>query len=303
MKKLLLMTLLSSTLILSACGDEGPSEDEIARQTIYDTNVSNTPELTEEEQIMITESRGVVIGQETGEGEEVIEVRNSFSPGESAVNQLAALTREELLELDATTHMEIFINGVIRDEYTVAAHTLYGAEEVDEFKQAFREGLLTEASYNDSDDQIKYIDRIGLRTDLKDNDVANHHVDTIINQLNRIFVRVQQDSNFGSRITVKGQVYPIELREKLQEVNDAAFEFVGVNSNGVRSRLSEDEQEILNAYYVDTFADALLESPISEEGSFTSEIGGFERREDGTWAPAQMPLFSWNLIRLVYGIR
>lgn len=302
MKYTTLMMALTGVVLLTGC-DKGPSDEEVMRQEVYETNVQNAPELSDEAQVMIQESRGVVIREETDENEQVREVRNSFSPGAETVEYLSSLTKEELLEMDAAVHLEIFINGVIRDEYTVAAHTLYGAERIQSYKEAFREGLLSNVPVEEGEEPMTYVDRIGQNTEIRDTNVARHHVDVIINQLNRIFVQVNQQSDFGSRVTVSGQVYPVRLREKLSEVNDAAFEFIGVHGERYRSRMSEEELDALNSYYRDTFNEALLQSPISEEDFWSAEIGGFQKLEDGTWEPAQMPQFAWNLIRLVYGIR
>lgn len=305
MRKILTITLLSSSLLFAACG--GPSEEELARQDVFETNVANAPAWTDEQKNMIIESRGVVIGEEENEEEEMVEIRNSYSPGENVVDTLAAMTREELLALDSTAHMEIFINGVIRDEYTVAAHTLYGADRIAQFKKKFSESLTIthpEAGIENSEipEGATYVDMIGLKTDINDSDVARHHVDVITSQLNRIFVKILPHSNFGDRVLVKGQVYPIELKQQLLEVNEAAFEFTGITPEKYRNRMTDTELKKLNEYYNSTFANALIEAPISESKIVESEIGGFEQKEDGTWEPAQMEIFAWNLIKLIYGI-
>lgn len=305
MRRLLTLTILSSSLLLVGCG--GPTDEELARQEIFETNVANAPEWTDEIESMIHESRGVVIAEEEGEDEkEIIEVRNSFSPGDEVVKGLSSYTREELLQLDSTSHMEIFINGVIRDEYSVAAHTLYGAEEVQAFKESFREALLKEYPPQQNGAEIpdgtRYIDLIGLKTAIQDHDVARHHVDVIINQLNRIFVKIVPLSDFGDKVVVEGVVYPIELRQQLQEVEDATFEFTGIKPEKYRNRMTDDQIMTLNEYHIETFGNALLQSPISETRQVQSEIGGFTQREDGTWVPAKMELFSWNLVSLIYGI-
>lgn len=306
MKKAMMATMLSTALLLAACG--GPSEEELARQEIYETNVSKVPEWTEEQKDMINESRGIVIGEEENEEEEVVQIRNSYSPGEGVVETLSSMTKEELLELDSTAHMEIFINGVIRDEYVVAANTLYGPERIQQYKEAFKKGLLEEHPLAGDTDESQYpkgttyVDLIGEFTEIKDHDVARHHVDTIVGQLNRIFVKIIPLSNFGNRVVVKGQVYPVELTNQLRQVNEAAFEFTGITPERNRHRMTDEEVKTLNEFYVSTFGNALIQAPISETRTVESEIGGFIIQEDGTWEPAQMEIFAWNLIRLIYGI-
>lgn len=309
MKRFLILTTIVSSLFLTACGSKEPTEEELARQAIYTENVESAPKLTDEQQAMIVESRGIVIEEEEGEDEEIIQVYNSFSPGDDVVFTLASMTKEELLELDPISHMEIFINGVIRDEYTVAAHTLYGEDKVNQFKKDFEKGLLVnlpdktrEGSDSKYESGTKFVDLIGINTDIRDHQVARHHTDVIISQLNRIFVQIIPDSNFGDRITVSGQVYPIMLENQLAQVNNAAYEFVGVNGNRQRNMMDEKDIATLNKYYIDTFPNALIEAQLSQESPYVSEIGGFEQQEDGTWEPAQMHIFAWNLISLVYGI-
>lgn len=303
LKKILTLTLLSSVFLLAACGEEEVDEEAEYRAQVYQENVQNAPEINEDTEEMIIESRGQVIDEEEEEDEEgevqLIEVRNSFSPGEETREYLSSLTREELLELDEMSHISIFINGVIRDEYTVAAHTLYGSEAVESYKEEFRNALITETG---EEDETTYVDRLSLRTQLDDGDVARHHVDTIIDQLNRVYINVVPGSDFGSRIVPRGQVYPILLNQQLQALNDAAFEFVGVEGVRNRNRLSEEEIQSLNQYYTDSFGEALVASEISLENANENELGGFIQNEEGVWEPAQMGLLGWNILRLVYNI-
>lgn len=303
--------ILKTTLVLSACMalvgcSKEPDAETLARQEVRAVNIENAPKLTKEQQHMITESRGIIVSEEKNEEEEVIVTRNSFSPGEETVDILASMTREELLGLDAISHMEIFINGVIRDEYTVAAHTLYGEDTVKQFKREFKEGLLTKypsLEEDERDPNMTYVDLIGVNTDLNDENVARDHTDVIISQLNRIFVKIIPQSDFGNRMTVQGTVYPVLLRNQLTEVVQASYGFTGIDGTTHDYKRTDAQRATLNTYYKETFPNALLKAPISEESSLTTNLGGFQQRDDGTWAPAKMPLFSWNLIGLIYGIQ
>ena len=303
-----MVTMLSTGLLLTACGDKGPSDEELARQEIFNHNVSSAPEWTEEQERMIAESRGVVIGEEYDDNEEIIQIKNSYSPGDDTVVTLSAMTKEELLELDAVAHMEIFINGVIRDEYMVAAHTLYGSERVSQYKEAFKTSLMSVHPDAGEDEDstypagTRYVDLLSLNTDLKDANVARHHIDTILKQVNRIFVKIIPISDFGNKFVVSGEVYPISLSGQLREVKEAAYGFTGVHARDYRSDNTEKELEVLNSYYIETFSNALVKAPISEAEPVRKNLGGFTLLEDGTWEPAQMDIFSSSLIRLLYGI-
>lgn len=303
MKKLILLGVLSSTVLLTGCSK--PTEEELARQETYEENVKAAPEWTDEEEEMINESRGVVIDEEKNEDDEVVEVINSFSPGEDAVHNLASLTKEELLKLDDLSLMEIFINGVIRDEYKVAAYTLYG-DEMHDLKEEFKKSLLAEMPKDKNDDEdappYTYADKVGLESAIQDDSVVRNHVDELTKQLNRVYVKIVPKSNFGSKVTLKGEVYPIELGKQLERIENDTFEYTGVNPSKNRSLMNEKDLKILHDYYDEIFVNAMTETEISVENSSEAEIGGFVKREDGTWVPAQMSIFALNVVKLVYGI-
>lgn len=297
--------LVTTTLLLTACSSSELSEEELVRQQTYETNVSNSPEWTAEQKAFIEESRGIVIDEETNEEDEIVPILNSFSPGEDSVDTLASLTKEELLELDDISKMEIFINGVIRDEYIVAAHTLYGADKVQAFKNEFKDALLEEYDHYDfreEDEKIKNIDVLGYYGRINDGNVVRNHADAVIAHLNRVYIKLIPKGNYGSNVSLEGQVYPIELNKQLDSLRSDAIEFTGIDAERNRHRLGEGEIERLNEYYIEMFNGALSASTLSIENENYGDIGGFSESEEGTWEPAQMSIFSRNIISLVYGV-
>lgn len=301
MKTKVLALLAVSGMLLMGCSSDKPTEEEIIKQEIKETNEANAPEWTQSQKKMIEESRGEVVVNEIGEGEDKILEYNSHSPGSGAVDYLSSLTRDELLKLDDVAKLEILINGVIRDEYTVAAHTMYGKDEVESIKKQFKDGLLDVIQPEDEGaDEYTYVDVITMRSAINDRDVARHHVDEIIDNLNRVYIKLIPKSNFGTKVSLNGEVYPIVLLNQLELLSIDAYQFTGIDAS---DRLSEDERKILNEYYNDSFVEALVESNISSEDTWSYSVGGFTKREDDTWIPAQYNIFARNIVRLVYGIQ
>lgn len=289
---------------MTGCSSK-PTEQEIAQQETYEANVSNAPEWTSQQKTFIEESRGVVIDEETNEEDEVVPILNSFSPGEEAVYKLASLTQEELLALDDLAKMEIFINGVIRDEYTVAAHTLYGESKVESFKKEFKDALMSDydsRSWDEDRKKIKNIDVLGYYSIIGDGDVMRHHIDDIIAHLNRVYIKLIPKSDFSDRVSLRGQVYPVGLNRQLEALQDDAYEFTGVDATQNSNFLDDDDYKILNEYYREMLPGALRASNLSEEEEFVSDIGGFVKSEEGTWEPAIMEIFARNMVNLVFGV-
>lgn len=300
MKRKIITLFALSSLMLTGCSSDKPTEEEVYRQEVMETNMANVPEWTDSQKGMIVESRGEVVINEIGEGEDVKKEYNSFSPGAEMVDYLASLTKEELLELDDVAKLEILINGVIRDEYTVAAHTLYGKEEVAEIKKGFRDGLLDMIEATDEgEDDFTYVDVITMRSMVKDRNVARHHVDEIIENLNRVYIKLIPSSNFGTKVSLRGEVFPIVLLNQLERLYEDAYQFTGITASQSNTK---EEKDILNEYYNDSFVEALVESNISREDTFNYSVGGFTKRDDGTWIPAQYNIFARNIVRLAYGI-
>lgn len=301
MKKRILPIIIISAFIFSGCSSNKPTDEELARQEIMETNIAQSPEWSEGQKKMIEESRGLVVVNEVGEGDEKVVEYNSFSPGPEAVDYLSSLTKEELLELDDVSKLEILINGIIRDEYTVAAHTMYGKSEVERIKKEFKDGLLDMIDPQDEgEEEFAYVDIITMRSKMNDRNVARHHVDAIIENLNRVYIRLIPKSNFGSKVSLMGEVYPVVLTDQLNRLEDEGYQFTGIE---ITKNTSDEEREQLNEYYNSLFQEALEEANISEEETWTFNVGGFEKREDGTWIPSQANIFSQNIVRLVYGIK
>lgn len=295
------LVLLSSVFILSACGEEKVDPALAERQSIYDQNVAAAPVVSEEVQALIDQSYGRLptpeeVDPNLPEGETPKPI-GTLNPGENMVATLSAYTREELLATSPAIQINIYLNGIIRDEYRVAAQTLYGAENVAKHKEAFKQGLLSDLP--DSLEGHKVVDVMGTKTKLEDGEVARHHVDEVIRQLNRVYLSVEVNDNFGDKVTVNASTYGINFQTQAANVRKQAHNFITVPETFYAYKLEEQQRTELNGYYRDTFADALVNADL-QEAPKTVTLAGFEKNEEGNWVPSQMERLAQYLVEAVY---
>lgn len=290
--------LMASTLILTACGDKEPEKTEMEIQ--YEQNVAQSPERSKEVMDLIEMSRGTLVVDTFGEpvkgedGEPTGEVEGTFSEGIQKEFGLSVFAKEDLAKLEKTEQIDIYINGIIRDEFHIAANVLYGEEAVVAQKAAFKEALLSPMEEGEG----RIVDVIGIESSMRDANVANHHVDDIIKHLNRFYILPEIGEDFDTRLVIKGTTYPVNLKNGLNSLATNAREFVKLESES-DWELTDKDKETLNIYYREGFKSA-LESSTFGNHAYTETLGGFELKEDGLWYPSDMNRFADSLIRLAY---
>lgn len=295
----LLTVLFSSALILTACGDKEP--EKTPAQIQFEQNVASSPSRSEEIMALITQSRGTPVVDTLGnpvvdkEGNPTGQMEGTLSKGMEREVTLSAMTKEQLLELEITDHIDIYLNGVLRDEFHVAANVLYGEDVVNAQKQAFKEALLS-PSGDERGGSIA--DLIALKSTMRDPNVAKQHVDTVIQHLNRFYIQPTIAEDFGKRIVITGETYPIQLINGLNSIAGNATEFVELESDSDYKR-TENDMKNLNKYYGESFVSA-LESAEIFTSPYKETLGGFEQKEDGLWYPSDMNRLAQTLITLAY---
>lgn len=295
--------MVSAMTLMTACGGEEKTPEQLEREAILTENLERAPKIDKEVKALITESYGTPvelteedIAEYEAAGEELPVPENSLSPGEDMAMSLASYSKEELMKQKPAVQINIFVNGVIRDEYSAAATTLYGAENVQNFKKQFKKALLANTG---EEEETTYVDRLGTDTAIQDGEVAKHYVDDVIKYMNRTYVDVTIGKDFGDRVTVDGSTFGIQLDAKMDEIDDATNKFLNVPDYDKRYGLSEEQLKQLNDYHKETFPGSLATAMISDADA-TNEIGGFEINEEGLWVPSNMESFAYEFMYLVY---
>lgn len=290
-KPTLLTLVLFSTLVLSGCKEEEPEPNPY--QVQYEANVKLTPDRSSEVLEMIQESRGTM--EMDANGNETGVILGSLSIGADREVEWSVLSKEGLTELDKINQIDIYLNGILRDEYTVPAHVLFGKEKVAEHKAAFKDALLT---LEEDETKGRIVDSIVMDSTMRDPDVAHHFVDDVITHLNRVYVRPAIQEDFENRVVIRGDTFPLLLKNTLNSVEANALEFVSLKSTNRHNR-SDDDAEKLNAHYRDSFVTALEKSALKNSAS-NETLGGFEQDSDGHWVPSDIHRLSKALLRLAY---
>lgn len=287
----LLCVMVLGSLMLSACKEEEAEPNPYEVQ--YQENLANAPERSEEVLAMIEMARGEK--EVDSQGQETGVTLLSLSPGIEREVELSVLNKEQLKELDKTEQIDIFLNGILRDEYHVAAHTLYGKDEVAKYKSALKEALLQE---QEDPDYGRIVDNIVTDSPMEDPDVARHFVDDVITHLNKAYIQPVVIEDFEDKVVIVGHTYPMLMKAILSSVTTNAPEFVELESTNEFQRTDKDREK-LNAYYKDSFVNALRSADRSNAEA-NETIGGFTKNADGLWVPSDMTRLSSALIRLVY---
>lgn len=296
------LLLFASGVLLAGCGEK--VDPEVARrQEIYEQNTAAVADISEENIALIEQSYGRLptpdeVDPNLPEGTQPAPI-GTLNPGEEMVTTLSSYTREELLAVTPQIQINVFLNGVLRDEYRVAAHTLYGKENVAQFKQAFKDALLKDMPVAEDEKPYKVADTMGLNTELEDGDVARHHVDEIVKQLNRVYLMVEVNDNFGDKVTVNASSYGIDFRTQAANMRAQAHNFVSIPEGRYAFEMTDAERAELNSYYKDTFGDALANASMREEPK-TVTLAGFEKNADGNWVPSQMERLAEYLLQAAY---
>lgn len=295
----LLTALLGSTLVLTACGEKEPEKSPVQIQ--FENNVADAPSRSEETMALITQSRGTPVVDTLGnpvvdsEGNPTGQMEGTLSKGIEREVALSAMTKEQLLELEVVDHIDIYLNGVLRDEFHVAANILYGEDVVVAQKQAFKEAL---QSPTEDEQGGNIVDLVALKSSMRDPNVAKHHVDAVIQHFNRFYIQPTVAEDFGKRIVITGETYPIQLINGLNSIAGNAPEFVKLESESEYKR-TENDMKNLNKYYTESFLSA-LESAKIFTSPYKETLGGFEQREDGLWYPSDMKRLAQTLVTLAY---
>ena len=295
--------LCSCTLLLSACGTEKEVAP-TAQEQQYAANVKNTPKISTDVSALIKESIGEpteeqwaqakATAAETGEEVKYPQPLGTFNPGEAYASYYGSMTQKELLAQDKLVQINIFINGVVRDEYAVAANTLYGPETVKTFKAQLREAMLVQTGETG---ETTYVDRIGTNSPLNNGEVVNAYVDDVITYFNKSYIQTELNSNFGDKLTVTGKAYGLDMYLKMNELYNQSSNFVVIKSVYTPT---EEEKAALTQFYKDSFL-SMLEQVDYEAVPRTGDLGGFEKTESGTWIPVSMEKLAAALLLLVYG--
>lgn len=290
-KRSLLSVVLISAALLGGCGEDEPEINPL--QVQYEENVAKAPDRSEPVMEMITESRGQPEldpnGNETGV------IIGSYSKGADREIELSVMSRDQLKELDKLSQIDIYLNGILRDEFHVAAHVLYGSEQVEKQQNAFKEALLTP---EEGEGRGRIVDNIVMETMMEDPDVAHHFVDDVITHLNRLYINPVIAEDFEDKVVISGDTYPLTIIETFNALEHNAPEFIELDS---LSRYDRTESDInkLNAHYKESFVTALEKSVTKNSGS-SDILGGFIENEEGLWVPSDMNRLAKSLIYLAY---
>lgn len=300
-KKVVLMSAFALIgLTLSGCGKKEvePTPEEIQ----YEQNVSFAPEQSTEVKQLIEESRGTLLLDDEGnplldeEGNPTGEVGGSLSPGFEKEVQYSTLTQEQLMKLDKEEQIDIFVNGVLRDEYAVAANVLYGKDEVKQLKAEILEAFLSPATKEVEKDGM-VADLLSKKSMMNDADVGRHFAEEMIQQLNRVYIETSLSKDFTEKVIVQGSVYPLEAKAEMNALAKYAHEFVEFES--AEAYRTDEQKAALNKYYRDSYLDALKGAKTNSSAQ-TLELSGFEKDANGTWVPSDMNRFTLSLIELVF---
>lgn len=305
-KKILSIVLLCS-MLLTGCKKEpeGPSKEEIQ----YEKNIKNAPKLSEEVASTIERSYGTALTKEQEEEikattptgvEPHLAPENTLNPGKEVAIALGSMTREELLNLDREAQLTIFVNGIIRDEYSIAAHTLYGPEKIKEYKAAFKKSLMREIETDTYEKTTEIeVDTLLKNLGLSKNKVFSRNIDIIIASLNAVYVLPKIESDFKDMVTVKGHAKGLQLGESLRSMKEEAINFVSF-SEGESYEQTDEQIKALNVVY-----DAAIEEVIKNTKLSTYEksapLGGFIKEGD-VWIPAEWDKFSSGYVKFAFEI-
>lgn len=301
MKKNWIIGMSAMVLLTMATGCAKEAPEPTQQEIQLSQNMKDLPKLPKETLKLIDESRGELEVDENGEIPEEATIVGSYSPGKEMVTALSSMSKEQLMEQEKLVQINIFINGIIRDEFQVAANTLYGKEKVAQYKKEFKDMLLSKEKNAEFEDapENRIIDRIGLQSAMNDTDVAHHYVDDIIQQMNRTYIQTGIENDFKEKVTITGSTYGVNLMSDLQLMVDSSTEFVKLIGN-YEAEYTDKDIATLNKYYNELFLDNLLKSTIDIENANSGVLGGFVKDEEGLWIPSDMSRLTGNILNLVY---
>lgn len=288
--------LLATSLLLVACGGE-PDKNEFELQ--LEENIAAVPERDPVAYQLVDDSRGELLLDEFGEpkvdseGNPTNQRVGTLSKGIDRELQLSILTAEQLKELPTIDQVDIYLNGILRDEFYVAANLLYGEDGVKEQKEAFKKALMSPLKSEEG----RIVDRIAIRSSMKNPNVAHHFVDDIILHLNRVYIEPAIIEDFGNRIVVSGETMPLSLLSGLSSIHSNAHEFVSLESKEYQR--TEEDLKKLTDYYVESFVSALEDSK-HLPNQYKETLGGFKEADNGLWYPADMERLASTVIELAY---
>lgn len=298
-KWILGMSAMMILTLATGCAKEAPEPTQ--QEIQLEQNVKNAPKPSKETLKLIDESRGKLEVDENGEVSEEGVIVGSYSPGKKMVTTLSSLSKKQLMSQEKLVQINIFVNGIIRDEYQVAANTLYGKEKVTKYKKEFKEMLLSKERDDEFVDapETRIVDRIGLKSAMNDADVAHYYVNDIIQQMNRTYIQTGIENDFKEKVTITGSTFGVNLMNDLQLMVDSSAEFVKL-TGAYEAEYTDEDISILNKYYNELFLDNLVKSSIDTENANSGVLGGFEKDEEGLWVPSDMGRLAGNILNLIY---
>lgn len=286
----LLTLLVGSSLFLASCGEKEP--EPTPQEIQFQANIASLPERDETVTALIQGAIGEAVLDK--EGNETGVYEDTLSGGFNRQVALSALSQEQLMEKDKMEQIEIYLNGVLREELYVPANILYGTETVQAQKEAFKASLMKPLSEGEG----HIVDALALDSMMKNPDVAHHHVDAVITHLNRVYVKPVIKEDLKSRVVIDGKAYGLELKDTLNSIEKNASEFVELESTSDYRRTDEDKRK-LTEYFQESFPDA-LEIATYKANPSTETLGGFEQNDQGLWLPSDMDRLAYALLHLSY---
>ena len=306
-----ILSLLAVTaLMTTGCEkkETGPSPQEIQ----YEKNVAITPEITKKTGELIEKSYGTPLTEEeidqikseTPDGEEPdLHPNDSVSPGKEMAVSLSILPKKELQKLDKETKLSIFINGIIRDEYRVAANVLYGPDKVKAYKDQFKKALLKEVVVDEyTKEKSTVIDSHLEIVGVKSKSFFSKNIDLLINHLNSVYVKPVIQTDLETKLTVDGLTKKLKFSDAVSGLNQDAENFVSFDLSNSFGDLNKENQEEMDGFYKSSFDITLKNAPLDASSESTGVLGGFTQGEDGNWEPVDFDKFGINYVVLAFGL-
>ena len=215
------------------------------------------------------------------------------SQGKEEFLKTVSLSRQQLLKMSPSDQISILVNGAIRDEYKVAAQTLYGKDLVEDMKRGFEAKLLLSTGQNK---ETNYANRLTGLSELKDFNVVDKGIiDDLLPRIDRYYVSVSITTNLTEKVIAQGKVTGLATNEMFTNLQNSAKEFLKITD--VDSEIASDKKNQVTKFYHDNIIVAIEAAPENEE--FQATLGGFYQ-DQGVWLPNDMEQFSWYLYNLFF---
>lgn len=310
-KNKLIIGLLVGVALFGVTGCKKEKKGATPQEIQYAKNIKNVPKISKQTQKYIDKSYGTPLTKEekanikanTAEGQKAdYSPLNSKSPGKNVPVQFATLSKKQLMKLSTEVQLTIFINGVIRDEYRVAANTLYGPEKVLAMKAKFKEALMKEAPKEEYNVQYStMVDKLLGKLPLSSNKLFSSKIDEFISSLNMVYIQPTIGTDLGKKATINGNSKILKFVDTMAKMHADAENFVPFDLRTQYTALSDEEKQQIEEFYEQTYSVAVTDGKLATSDT-TKVLGGFAVTEEGVWEPVDWNKFAFNYITVAFGI-